>query len=360
MSAEARRRRIFRPPPRRAIPTRAGLFVLGSPLILGVAAVSASNNLLFMLLAAAMVTVVVSGVLSERNLRGIQVSVRPFQPVYRHESAALEVEFVRPKKVSKTPAFGITVRESPQGVWPPWRPSHLASPNILDAQLAVLDGHQSRVVGHRRFEARGWARLGACELVTTYPFALLNKARDIDVDLEVLVRPKRVQCPAQLGDPRALQIAGDAKDKSGQGLEVYGLRERQMWDSAFRVHALRSLALRKDVVLELAGAERPAAWLGVAAGPDVDPEAWEHALEVAQAVITEWDRRGYAVGLSVADERLPPGTSVDALLDSLARAELGTSTAAGPGLWLVPAGASPPKPGKTVAVRRDGAVGNVA
>ena len=353
METNARKFRFFRPPPRRAIPTRAGLFILSSPLVLGVAAVSATNNLLFMLLAASMVTVVVSGVLSERNMRGVEVQVRAMKSVFAGEPAALDVVFSRP--AGAAPAYGLIARESPQGIWPPWRPKALVSPRILDAQLAVLEGRRGRVVGYRAFERRGPARLGPCELVTTYPFALLNKARDLDIACEVLVRPRRVPCPRALEDPRTLQIAGDAKDKRGLGLEVYGLRERQRWDSAHRVHALRSLTLGKEVVLELAGAERPAAWLGVAYGPGVAPGAWERALEIAQAVLTEWDRRGFAPGLSVGSARRPPGaSSIDGLLDLIARAEPAAVDEPGPGLWLMPAGAPRPTfPGLTAPVEAE-------
>ena len=358
MKTEARRTGLFRPPPRRAIPTRAGLFVLASPLVLGVAAVSATNNLLFMLLAAAMVMVVVSGVLSERNMRGVDVRVRPFQAAYAGEIAALDIVFTRSADAAATPSYGLIVREAPQGIWPPWRAKALVSPAILDAQLAVLEGRQGRVVGSRRFEARGPARLGACELVTTYPFALLNKARDLEVGCEVLVRPRRVPCPEALHDPRSLQVDGDTEDRRGFGLEVYGLRERQPWDSAHRVHALRSLAIGKDVVLELAGADRPAAWLGIAHGPQVDPEAWERALEVAQAVLTEWDARGYAPGLTVGEARHPPGTSsLVVMQDALACATPEGAIEPGPGLWLVPSGADAPVARRTVDVASDGTVG---
>src|SRR5688500_10591939 len=41
-------------PPRRLIPTRAGMFTLGAPLILGIAAINAGNNLLFLLLGASL------------------------------------------------------------------------------------------------------------------------------------------------------------------------------------------------------------------------------------------------------------------------------------------------------------------
>ena len=152
----ARLRARFRPP-RRAIPTRAGLFVLGSPLVLGIAAVSASNNLLFMLLAASLGTVVLSGILSERNIRGVKARLRSVGAAYAGEPARLEVTYERP--VEDGPSFGLRVRELAPGVWKPWgeRPQ---APDIVDAFLPVLDGGRGRATCLRRFDARGGFGLG--------------------------------------------------------------------------------------------------------------------------------------------------------------------------------------------------------
>src|SRR5262245_22915583 len=96
-------------PPRRAIPTRAGLFVLTAPIILGVAAVNASNNLLFILLGGTLGAIVLSGILSERNMRGVRVSARLVSDAYVDEAAKLTVAFERDD--TSAPAFALRVRE---------------------------------------------------------------------------------------------------------------------------------------------------------------------------------------------------------------------------------------------------------
>lgn len=112
-------RRRFRPP-RRAVPTRAGWFVLAVPLVLGMAAVTASNNLLFMLLAASLGAIVLSGILSERNIREVRVHVRPVTAAYAGEPCRLEVRFERPPELG--PAFGLKVLElEHSGLWSPRR-----------------------------------------------------------------------------------------------------------------------------------------------------------------------------------------------------------------------------------------------
>ncbi len=309
-------------PPRRAIPTRAGLFALATPIVLGVAAISSTNNLLFILLGAALGSIVLSGVLSERNLRGVQVSVKSSSATYRGEPTRLVVEFSRPTKRDFRPAYGLRIRERPKGLSLLRFAAGPQDGGKLDVTLAVLDKERVMRVGERTFEYRGKAKLLPCELITQFPFALLNKSRDIDADVDILVRPRRVPVPEALVDPRGVAPDGDNAVTRGAGVEVYGLREREDRDSLLRVHGLRSLALGKEVVLETAGVERPMAWLGVVNQLGGDDEAFERTLEVASATLTEWVTRGYAVGLVTLDGRFfPDETSTERMLDILALLE---------------------------------------
>lgn len=345
---ERLRRRLR--PPRRAIPTRAGIFVLGAPIVLGIAAISASNNLLFMLLAASLGAIVLSGVLSEGNIRGVKASLHAVAPAYAGEPARLEARFKRP--AGRGAAFGLQLREAAPGVWKPFgrRP---ASPEIVDAFLPILDDGAGRAPCERVFARRGRARVDLCELITRFPFGLLHKATDAQVGLEVLVRPRRVPVPRVLEDPRSSAGEGDQAERRGAGIEIHGLRERQDFDEVRRVHALRSLALGRDVVLETTEPERPSAWLGVAATPSADPEAVERCFEYAAAVLRAWDERGFMVGLALPEQRFLPGeVSVEGLLDRIAAARRADySVISGrrwPGLWLVPSGARAPTPDANV------------
>lgn len=329
-------------PPRRVVPTRAGLFALAAPLVLGLAAVNASNNLLFLLLGAALGAIVLSGVLSERNLRGVTVDVRAVGPVHAGEPARLLVTFQRaPWAAAEDPAYGLTVRERKGSVLLSGLRRYDENDPGLFVHVPLVAGESATRLGRRTFEARGSARLGPAELTTRYPFGLLVKARDVAVDVEVLVRPRRVPVPRALAEPRGLAADGDDAASRGLGFDLYGLREREERDSVHRVHARRSLALGFDVVIETDGVERPMASLGIANVRGADPQAFERALEVAQAVLMAWDERGFAVGLVTADRAYPPlTTSLEGLLDVLARLEL--VDASGPAipapLWIVPTG----------------------
>jgi uncharacterized protein (DUF58 family) len=328
-------------PPRRAIPTRAGLFALGAPIVLGVAAVNASNNLLFMLLGGALGAIVLSGVLSERNMRGVRAGVRSVSPVYKDEPARLLVTLSREDDPKET-AYGLTIAERKGATMVGDIFLGRNRTGLLTVTVPVLEPGGTSKLGARTFGTRGKASIGRTELLTRFPFGLLIKSRDLDVDLEVIVRPKRIEVPEALADPRSLPSDGDIAEKKGIGLELYGLREKEERDAHQRIHALRSLSLGFDAVIETDGVERPMAWLGVANGEGADPEAFERALELAQAILVEWTERGYAVGLATFDEEHHPNlASLDAMLDHLALlAPAVRSTRQDPPLWIVPEGVS--------------------
>jgi uncharacterized protein (DUF58 family) len=339
-------------PPRRAIPTRAGLFVLGAPIVLGLAAMSATNNLLSIMLGAALGAIVISGVLSEWNLRGIRVRIEPMSSVFAEEPARIRVIMER-EWPSAHPSYGLRVRERKGSIW---RLFAKRDPALLDATVAVLEDSKVEISGERTFEGRGRARLYRTELVCTYPFGLLYKSRDLEVDADVIVRPKRIAVPKELADPRSISAEGELSTRRGIGIEIYGLRELREGDAIHRLHALRSLSLGTDVSVETTGMERPTAWLGIANDEGVDPIAFERALEITAAALVEWDRRGYAVGLSTVSRRFAPGeASLDRLLDTLA---LLTPEKAAPGeksppVWIVPTGGA--ARGRSIPVSQRGA-----
>ena len=349
-------------PPRRALPTRAGLFALGAPIVLGVAAVSATNNLLMLILAASLGAVVLSGILSERNIRGVVIRIRPRGGAFAGEPARLAVSFERPAPApADEPAYGLRVRERGEGRRWPWRRRGEPSGALLEITLPLLEGRHGEVRAQRVFARRGRAQLGRCELITEYPFGLLHKSRDVAVALEVAVRPRRVPPAPALADPRGLADEGELSTTRGAGLEVYGLREWEERDPPQRIHALRSAAVGREVTLDTAGIERPRAMLGVMAGEGADPAAFERALEHAAALLVEWDRRGYAVGLASALGVAAPGeASLEALLDALADLAPGGAlpqlTRGAVSIWLLPDGVAAPAAGLGgVRYRVDGA-----
>ena len=151
-------------PPRRIAPTRAGLLALFAPLVLGIAAINAANNLLFLLLGACLGAIVLSGILSERAIRGVQAHISPVGDIRAGAPTRLLVRLERTQYSQDDPAeFGLRVRESAS------REARLRE-EALDVTLPVIDGRAARAMTTRTFPRRGRAHLETCELVTTSPF----------------------------------------------------------------------------------------------------------------------------------------------------------------------------------------------
>ena len=349
--AQRRMMRWLRPP-RRIFPTKAGVFVLGAPFVLGVAAINASNNLLFLLLGATLGAIVISGILSERCLRGVSADLRSLGDVHAAEATRLMVWVRRPLVRAQYPLFGIRVRERRS------RRERKQSPGI-DTTLPLIDGASSRGFATRTFPRRGRVRLSAFEVVTTYPFGLLAKAKDLSTECTVVVRPRRVEVPAALAEPGGSAIGGRSAASRGQGQDIYGLREWQERDPVHRIHALRSATLDRDVVVETEAMRKPTAWLGIANVAGANAEAFERTLEIAVATVARWEEAGYAVGVRTATAAWTPGAADPSeVLDGLSQLEIERVSASddGQSLWLVPEGASPPDDAdaRVVRVARDG------
>ncbi|MFO0727059.1 MAG: hypothetical protein U1E65_24980 [Myxococcota bacterium] len=337
-------------PPRRVLPTRAGVFALLAPFALGLAAINASNNLLFLVLGAALGLIVLSGITSERMVRDIEAEVRPPETAYAGETAAVLVVLRRTRyRTGRGPIFDLRVRER----WFNRRQAPLPKER-LEGRLAYLEGREGVVVAERYFRARGLVELAPLELFTRYPLGLLTKATDLDGQARVAVRPRRVEVPLALLAPSGRAIDGERARSTGLGIDVFGLREREERDSAYRVHALRSLAIGREVVVETESLERAVAWLGVWNYQGADPEAFERSLELAQAALLRWEDLGYLVGLATAARRVGgEGGGAQAALGALPTLELeAAAEAPTEGVWLVPQAA----PGRAAPAPRGAAV----
>ncbi|MEM1025449.1 MAG: hypothetical protein AAGD10_11870 [Myxococcota bacterium] len=330
------RSRRFRTP-RRAIPTRPGVFALLAPLILGVAGVTAGNNLLFLILGATLGSVVLSGVISERAIKRVEVDVRPVGPIEAGAVARLNVRFRRPP--GGMGLFGLCVFEmNGLGLFP------RKTERLLYAGVPFMEGTEASTRCRRAFEERGRPQLGPCEVSTTFPFGLLRKTREIELRMEGVVWPRRVELPSVLSDARADAANGAPVPLPGMGTEILGVRERRDGENVRRLHALRSAFLDKDIVIESTREQQSVAWVGVDARPGVDPEALNRACELAAAILRDRSDRERPLGLVTPSGKLGPAP-LPVLLDRLGLLgpEVPLEQELPPALWLLPDG-SPSRP----------------
>lgn len=322
-------------------------------MVLGVAGVTAGNNLLFLLLGATLGTIVLSGILSELAITPVRVSMRAAGPLRAGETGRLLIRFSRTEnRPGKSLLYGLVLHERTQGLMQ--LVFRRAEPGLIECRLPVLSGASSTQFADRHMERRGRLKLHRTELSTTFPFGLLHKEKDVDVEGEVWVGPRRVPLPRALELGSHSPTGEDARPVAGDGVEFHGVRERREDESARRLHALRTAALGRDILIETAHETRPTAWIGVVHSSEAEAEALERAVEYAAAWLEDRASRGMEVGLVTGTE------AVEGLGPALARlARLERTKGPLPrrdALWLVPAGAPRPALGRSLRIASDGAL----
>ncbi|RIK89934.1 MAG: hypothetical protein DCC71_25750, partial [Proteobacteria bacterium] len=202
----ARLRRLLEPP-RRLRPTRAGWLFFFLVFAVGFAALNTGNNLLYLVLALMLSFLVLSGVLSEAALRGIQVERRlPFEWIAgRPGRVVLEVTNAHPRHWS----HAIVVEDLGRA---PGAAADAALGAVFAMRIApgATEARSYRHAPH----ARGELRFAGFRVITRFPFGLFAKSLDVRREATVVVYPRlaaRRAPPRRTGDPRAV------RDAAGRG-----------------------------------------------------------------------------------------------------------------------------------------------
>jgi uncharacterized protein (DUF58 family) len=278
--------------PRRTIrPTREGWWCLAVTVGLGVTALNTGNNLLYLLESMVLALIVVSGVLSEQSVRGVQV-----EPVLPDEIFA------------GTPcAIAARVRNTST-----WRPSFSIALDRPDTgqTLAYLTrlgpGEQRLVTWDETLPHRGRHRLAGVRPVTRFPFGLFVKAARATARVEVLVYPRRVPPPPALVRQAAGAGHGSAR-RRGRGDELHDLRAYRPGDDPRLVHWRATARTGALTVRELEAQTAHDACLVLRGDGRGDPERLEQALAEAAAGAGALMRHGARVALVGPGVEVPLG-----------------------------------------------------
>jgi uncharacterized protein (DUF58 family) len=240
--------------------TKEGIVYLGVALLIGVAALNTGNNLLFIILAAMLAAIIVSGIASAAVLRGLRLDpslpahVFARQPIIarinlrnRHIAASFSVSVVPPKPKNLKRLHW----EKGTFAFPPNRPSHRQWVRWPDLKLklsetpvppdAIFRGSiyfpyiASGTAAHADvelcFPRRGLFIQDGFGLSTRFPFSFLIKTRRIPVTREMVVYPS-VE-PTDDFFQVLPMITGEFEAfVRGRGYDLYRIREYMPEDSA--------------------------------------------------------------------------------------------------------------------------------
>jgi uncharacterized protein (DUF58 family) len=245
--------------------TRVGIVYVVIVLVIGIAALNTGNNLLYIVVAAMLAAILVSGFASAIVLRALELDVRLPEHVFAGRpilgrivlrnprrwlpSFSVNVVPVKKDRAGKhwqwTPAtFAVPPGRPPEKQWIKFRDYKLRRvstaaplPDIFDGAAYfpyIAAGGELKADLELHFDRRGLYQQKGFGLATRFPFAFLTKTRQVPLLREIIVYP-RVE-PADEFFEVLPMITGEFETFArGRGDDLYLIREYMPEDSARHV-----------------------------------------------------------------------------------------------------------------------------
>jgi uncharacterized protein (DUF58 family) len=269
--------------------TRQGwIYVLGIILV-ALAALNTGNNLLFLILASLIASILMSGILSSITLAGVELRLQLPEHIFAGQAVRGTVELKNEKLT--LPSFSLRV----EGVNPPKG----SSSALLETPIYFPYLPRQETISQSvplLFSRRGIYRQEAFRIVTRFPFGFLQKARRLDLPTEALVYPS-IEASEEFLDIRPGILGAMESLSKGRGQDLYALRDYLPNDSARLVHWKASARSGSLMVREFAREDDsnvllvfdPYSAAALPAASQADKERFERAVMLCATIA--WDFR---------------------------------------------------------------------
>jgi uncharacterized protein (DUF58 family) len=245
--------------------TRVGIIYVVMVLLIGVAALNTGNNLLYIIVAAMLAAILVSGVASAVVLRDLELDVHLPEHVFAGRATVGHIVLRNPRRW--LPSFSVSVvsfKKAKPGTRWRWTPTTFAfppgqaarkhwvrlpdrrlqrvvtavpAPNVFEGSAFfpyLPAGSELKADVELHFARRGIYRQQSFGLATRFPFAFLTKTRRVPLMREIVVYPGVT--PADDFFEVLPIITGEFETFArGRGYDLYRIREYMPEDSARHV-----------------------------------------------------------------------------------------------------------------------------
>jgi uncharacterized protein (DUF58 family) len=208
--------------------TREGWFYIVGIVLVAMAAINTGNNLLFLILACLIASILMSGILSSITLAGVEMRLDLPERIFAGQAVRGSLQLKNEKLT--LPSFSLRVEAV--------KPKGAASAALLETPVYFPYLPRQQALAQSvplLFPNRGVYRQEAFRIVTRFPFGFLQKARRLDLQAEALVYPSVEASPEFLEILPGIQGAMASLFK-GHGQDLYALRDYMPNDSARHVH----------------------------------------------------------------------------------------------------------------------------
>ena len=248
--------------------TKAGVIYVLVTLVIGIAALNTGNNLLYIVVAAMLAAILVSGLVSALVLRGLELEVRLPEHMFAGRPVLGRVVLRNPRRI--LPSFSIRVvlahkkkekkirkqwkwerttftfplNRAPENQWVrlrDWRVRRVEvappPPGIFEGMIYfpyLPPGADLTADLELLFDRRGRYCESSFGVATRFPFAFLTKTREVALVREILVYPA-IAPPDELFEILPLVRGEWESFQRGRGSDLYRIREYMPEDSARHV-----------------------------------------------------------------------------------------------------------------------------
>jgi uncharacterized protein (DUF58 family) len=219
------------------------IYIVGVVLV-ALAALNTGNNLLFLILACLISSILMSGILSSITLTGVEMRFHLPEHIFAGQTVRASVELENEKLT--LPSFSLRAESAST--------KNVPSAAILETPVYFPYLPRQEVVSQNvplLFPKRGVYRQEAFRIVTRFPFGFLQKARRLDLAAAAIVYPSVDASPEFLEVLPGIQGAMESLVK-GRGQDLYSLRDYLPNDSARHVHWKASARFGSLMVREFA------------------------------------------------------------------------------------------------------------
>jgi uncharacterized protein (DUF58 family) len=335
--------------------TREGLLYLTGVFVLALAAVNTGNNLLFIILAALLATIAVSGIVSRNSLKQVAMSLQLPENVFAGERVYIKVSVRNLKRVF--PSFSIRVEDPEvnrsESLLFRLRKRFSSGSETADspeedrtmlrqaAYFPVLRAGETRSeLTMQSFPNRGVYHLDGFWVSTRFPFGFFHRGERVGAKGEVLVYPviQNISSffhvlPFLPGHLEGLHV--------GKGENLFSIRKYEEsesarlidWKATAKTGELMAREHARDeeskfcLILDTRIAEKSRPESG---------EKFEKAVSLAASIAAHFLEQGAGMEFLTPNEYVPRGTGIDHLyriLRSLAVVRYDSTPADGSQLW---------------------------
>ncbi len=275
--------------------TKEGKRYIAILFVIGIAAINTGNNLLYLIVAMMLSIIVISGILSESTLRGIEVSRALPRHIFAGRPVMVRQVMSNQKRLFSS--FSVSIEELPNN-------GFTAEP-IYTIKLPAR-GSFTKICSYT-FHRRGLHRLEGFKVSTRFPFGFFTKGRRLSLPVDVLVYPYYKPAVQVASSKSAGHELSHARFK-GHGTNLYSLRDYTLMDDSRFIHWKSTAKTTRLMTKEFEKEENKIVKIvfhnALTSAADFK-DRFEDMVEEAAGLADSFIRSGFEVGFKSLTSELP-------------------------------------------------------